>query len=72
MMEHESHGPFWPFGTGSSVPDAKLLTNGHDDNANDDDSNDVSTLQYNCVVRQQSQLKFLVAEDERAVRSRVS
>ena len=39
-MGHSGH-----FGTGSSVPHARLLTNGHDDNVNDDDSNDVSTLQ---------------------------
>jgi len=42
------------FGTGSSVLDARLLTNGHDDNVNEDDSNDVCTLQYNYVIRQQS------------------
>ena len=48
MMEHEPHtcmGHSGHFGTGSSVPDARLLTNGNDDNVNDDDSNDVSTLQ---------------------------
>ena len=42
------------FGTGSSVLDASLLTNWHDDNVNEDDSNDVCTLQYNYVIRQQS------------------